>query len=74
MLERLETTRPRYVLWDHGGVVYWRTDPANAPLSDYIWRCYEQAANFPPYLILERRTAGAGPCADRVSAERRSGR
>jgi hypothetical protein len=29
--------------------------PTNRPLSDYIWSCYEQVANFPPYLILERR-------------------
>jgi hypothetical protein len=51
----LETARPRYVLWDEVGVVDFRTDPANRPLSDYIWRCYGQVANFPPYLVLERR-------------------
>jgi len=51
----LEAARPRYVIWDHGGVVYWHTQTANAPLSDYIWRCYAQVANFTPYLILERR-------------------
>ena len=55
VLDHLEAARPRYVLWDHGGVVYWKTEPANRPLSDYIWRCYEQVANFSPYLILERR-------------------
>jgi len=52
----LETARPRYVLWDHSGVVSFRTDPANRPLSDYVWRCYAQVANFPPYLILERHS------------------
>jgi hypothetical protein len=51
----LETARPRYVIWDHSGVVTFRTDPGNRPLSDYIWRCYAQVANFPPYLILERQ-------------------
>jgi hypothetical protein len=50
----LETARPRYVLWDHGGVTYWQTDPANRVLSDYIWRCYGHAATFDLYLILER--------------------
>ncbi len=54
-IERLETSRPRYVLWDHGGVVYWHTEPANRRMSEYIWRCYGQVANFPPFLILERR-------------------
>jgi hypothetical protein len=52
----LEAARPRYVLWDHSGVVAFTTEPANRPLSDYIWRCYAQAADFPPYLILERRS------------------
>ncbi len=55
VIHRLETARPRYVLWDHAGVNYWSTGLTNSPLSDYIWRCYEQVANFTPYLILERR-------------------
>jgi hypothetical protein len=55
VIDNLEQARPRYVLWDHGGVAYWKTDLTNGILSDYIWRCYEQVANFPPYLILERR-------------------
>jgi len=50
----LETARPRYVLWDHGGVMYWKTDPANRVLSDYIWRCYGLTATFDLYLVLER--------------------
>ena len=37
---------PRYVVWDHIGVVVWQTDPANRPLSDYIWRCYREVAAF----------------------------
>jgi hypothetical protein len=55
VIRDLERERPRYVIWDHGGVVYWETELTNRPLSDYIWRCHEQVANFPPYLILERR-------------------
>ncbi len=55
VIDRLETARPRYVLWDHNGVWYWETDLTNRPLSDYIWRCYRQVANFTPYLILERQ-------------------
>jgi Dolichyl-phosphate-mannose-protein mannosyltransferase len=55
VIGELETARPRYVLWDHGGVVYWHVETANTPLSDYIWRCYAQVASFTPYLILERR-------------------
>jgi len=51
----LERARPRYILWDHGGATYFKTDLTNRPLSDYIWGCYEQVANFTPYLILERR-------------------
>ena len=66
VLDHLERARPRYVLWDHGGVVHWKTEPVNRPLSDYIWRCYEQVASFPPYLILERR-AGIGACPYRDS-------
>ena len=51
----LEAARTRYVLWDHWQVVTWGTDPANRPLSDYIWQCYETAAAFNLYLVLERR-------------------
>jgi hypothetical protein len=51
----LERARPRYVLWDHGGATSFKTDLTNRPLSDYIWGCYEQVANYTPYLILERR-------------------
>jgi hypothetical protein len=50
----LEMARPRYVLWDHGGVMYWEADPTNRVLSDYIWRCYDVAATFELYLVLER--------------------
>jgi hypothetical protein len=50
----LEQARPRYILWDHAGVVYWDTDLPNRPLSDYIWRCYQQVATFRLFLILER--------------------
>jgi hypothetical protein len=55
VIASLEAARPRYVLWDHKGAADWGTDPANRPLSDYIWRCYQQAANFPPFLILVRQ-------------------
>jgi hypothetical protein len=51
----LDRAKPRYVLWDHGGVVYFKTGLTNQVLSDYIWTCYQQVANFTPYLILERR-------------------
>jgi hypothetical protein len=50
----LEASRPRYVFWDHGSVVFWETDRANRVLSDYIWRCYTEAAAFRLYLVLER--------------------
>jgi hypothetical protein len=50
----LEAARPRYVLWDHAGVVFWHTDMPNRPLSDYIWRCYRQVATFDLFLILQR--------------------
>jgi len=50
----LQRSKPRYVLWDHLGVVLWQTDPANRPLSDYLWRCYQEVAAFHLYLILER--------------------
>ena len=55
VIRDLERAKPRYVLWDHGGIVYFRSDLTNRPLSDYIWGCYVQVANFTPYLILERR-------------------
>ena len=55
MIRDLDTRKPRYVLWVHGGVVYWGTDPTDRDLSDYVWGCYAQVANFPPYLMLERR-------------------
>jgi 4-amino-4-deoxy-L-arabinose transferase-like glycosyltransferase len=51
----LQRAQPRYVLWDHLGVVLWKTDPANRPLSDYMWRCYSEVAAFHLYLVLERR-------------------
>jgi hypothetical protein len=51
----LDRAKPRYVLWDHGGATYFKADLTNRPLSDYIWGCYAQVANFTPYLILERR-------------------
>ena len=50
----LERSRPRFILWDHSGVGFFATDLTNRPLSDYIWGCYAQVANFTPYLILER--------------------
>jgi len=55
-IQELEQARPRYVVWDHRGVVVWETDPANRPLSDYVWRCYEQVTAFNLYLVLERRS------------------
>jgi hypothetical protein len=58
VIAALERARPRYVLWDHNGVLIWETDPANRPLSDYIWRCYDQVAAFRLYLVLERRANG----------------
>jgi hypothetical protein len=54
VIRDLDRAKPRYILWDHGGVSYFKTDPANRPLSDYIWGCYSQVASFAPYLILER--------------------
>ena len=44
------------MIWDHRGVVWWGTEPANGPLSDYVWTCYQQVAAFNFYLVLERRT------------------
>ncbi len=52
----LEQARPRYVIWDHRGVVWWGTDPANRPLSDYVWSCYQEVAAYSFYLVLERRS------------------
>jgi len=54
-IAELNQARPRYVIWDHRGVLVWGTDPANRPLSDYVWTCYRQAAAFGFYLVLERR-------------------
>ena len=50
----IEAARPRYILWDHAGVIFWRTDTSNGALTDYIWRCYTQVAAFGFYLVLER--------------------
>jgi hypothetical protein len=54
----LQAARPRYVVWDDFGVHAWQTDPANRPLSDYIWSCYHEVAAFHPYLVLERNPDG----------------
>ncbi|MFN8636079.1 MAG: glycosyltransferase family 39 protein [Chloroflexota bacterium] len=54
VIRDLERAKPRYVLWDHGGATYFKPDLTNRVLSDYIWGCYQQVANFTPYLILER--------------------
>jgi hypothetical protein len=54
VIQDLDRAKPRYILWDHGGVVYFKADLTNRALSDYIWGCYSQVANFTPYLILER--------------------
>lgn len=55
VIQDLDRAKPRYILWDHAGVVYFKTDLTNRVLSDYVWGCYEQVASFTPYLILERR-------------------
>ena len=55
VIRDLDRAKPRYVLWDHGNVVYFGIDQMHPALSDYIWGCYQQVANFTPYLILERR-------------------
>jgi hypothetical protein len=55
VIRDLDRTKPRFVLWDHGGATYFKSDLTNRVLSDYIWGCYAQVANFTPYLILERR-------------------
>jgi hypothetical protein len=54
VVEALQSSRPRYILWDHAAVVFWNTDRPNRLLSDYIWRCYRQVATFHLFLILER--------------------
>jgi hypothetical protein len=59
VIDSLERTRPRYVIWDHLGVQRWDTDAANRPLSDYVWRCYDEVAAFRFLLVLERN----GTCA-----------
>jgi hypothetical protein len=56
-IAELEQARPHYVIWDHRGVVVWATDPANRPLSDYLWTCYQEVVAFHFYLVLERRPA-----------------
>jgi hypothetical protein len=50
----LKARPPRYIVWDHRGVVVWHTDPYNRPLSDYIWSCYREVAAFELVLVLER--------------------
>jgi hypothetical protein len=54
----LQAAKPRYVIWDDFGVHAWQTDPANRPLSDYIWSCYHEVTAFHPYLVLERNADG----------------
>jgi hypothetical protein len=51
----LDRAKPRYILWDHGGVTYFKAELTNRVLHDYIWSCYAQVENFTPYLMLERR-------------------
>jgi hypothetical protein len=58
VIAALQAARPRYVMWDDLGVHLWGTDPANRPLSDYIWSCYHEVAAFHPYLVLERNADG----------------
>jgi hypothetical protein len=55
VIRDLDAAKPRYILWDHAGASYFPADLTNRPLSDYIWGCYAQVADFTPYLILERR-------------------
>jgi len=50
----LQSAKPRYVVWDDFGVHVWHTDPADRPLSDYIWQCYHEVAAFNQYLVMER--------------------
>jgi hypothetical protein len=54
IIDDLQRRRPRYVLWDHLGVLAWATDLPNRPLSDYLWRCYHEVTAFHLYLVLER--------------------
>jgi len=54
VIASLGANPPRYVVWDHAGVIVWDTDAANRPLSDYIWRCYSEVASFGLVLVLER--------------------
>ncbi|MBO0880171.1 MAG: glycosyltransferase family 39 protein, partial [Mycobacterium sp.] len=54
VIASLEANPPRYVVWDHAGVIVWETDAANRPLSDYIWRCYSEVTSFGLVLVLER--------------------
>jgi hypothetical protein len=54
VIRDLNRAKPRFIVWDHGGATYFKTDLTNRRLSDYIWNCYSQVANFTPYLILER--------------------
>jgi hypothetical protein len=54
----LDRSAPRYIVWDTYGVQFWETDPANRPLTDYIWRCYQPHAAFQQYLVLERKPDG----------------
>jgi hypothetical protein len=54
VIASLEARPPRFVVWDHAGVLVWETDHANRALSDYIWRCYAQVESFGLLLVLER--------------------
>jgi hypothetical protein len=62
-IAELQAARPRYVIWDHRGVVVWGTEPANRPLSDYLWTCYSQVAAqpLPGPRTKDRHVLGAGP-------------
>ncbi|MCC7369691.1 MAG: glycosyltransferase family 39 protein [Chloroflexi bacterium] len=55
VIRDLDQKKPRYILWDHGGVTYFKAELTNRVLHDYIWNCYAQVENYTPYLILERR-------------------
>ena len=55
VIASLEVARPRYVIWDDREVQDRQTDPANRPLSGYIWRCYDQVASYAPFAVLEHR-------------------
>jgi hypothetical protein len=54
VIQELQDSQARYVMWDHASVQLWGTDPANRPLSDYIWSCYQEVTAFRLYLVLER--------------------